>query len=246
VRSDDGFPSMAGGDATLGTWTMDSSEVIGEVNSNSNPTSQNASTLGVKMIGGAVLDNVNKVPSTNELLHQSSPTVSVGTIPHQRQNIINISQKELESQIFKVEAGQKFRLNGKTYVRRIISFNSRSLKGGEKNYGISKLEGLGLVWALKKNDHFLRGAPSPILIYTDHKALENFQSTSNDLMNNTLNTWLQTLNRYNFKITYVNGYQNVIPDYLSRRGEDNKGKEDKDQKIVESFYTLTELTPDRN
>jgi hypothetical protein len=60
---------MAGGDATLGTWTMDSSEVIGEVNSNSNPTSQNASTLGVKMIGGAVLDNVNKVPSTNELLH---------------------------------------------------------------------------------------------------------------------------------------------------------------------------------
>jgi transposase InsO family protein len=191
------------------------------------------------------------VRSTNEILHQSSPTVSVGTIPHQYQNIINVSQEELQTQIFKVEAGQKFKLNGKTYVRRIISFNSRSLKGGEKNYGISKLEGLGVVWALKKNDHFLRGAPLPIEIYTDHKALESFNSQSNNLVNNTLNTWLHTLNRYNFRITYVNGYQNVIPDYLSRRGEDEKWKEEKkisedmlNQNITESFYSLDELSPD--
>jgi hypothetical protein len=89
------------------------------------------------------------------------------------------------------------------------------LKGGEKNYGISKLEGLGVVWALKKNDHFLRGAPLPIEIYTDHKALKSFNSQSNDLVNNTLNTWLHTLNRNNFRITYINRYRNIIPDFLS-------------------------------
>jgi hypothetical protein len=59
------------------------------------------------MVSGAVLENDTEVRSTNEILNQSSPTVSVGTIPHQPENIINVSQEELNTQIFKVEAGQK-------------------------------------------------------------------------------------------------------------------------------------------
>jgi len=50
-----------------------------------------------------------------------------------------------------------------------IHFASRQLISGEKNYIVSKQEGLAIIFSLKKFRHYLLGYKAKIVI--DHKAL---------------------------------------------------------------------------
>ena len=45
--------------------------------------------------------------------------------------------------------GDIFTRDGKLYKRKMLEFRSRSLKQHERRYGVTKLEGLGLAWALR-------------------------------------------------------------------------------------------------
>ena len=54
---------------------------------------------------------------------------------------------------------------------RPIAFASRILQPHERNYGISELEGLGVVWAVKHFRHYLYGHHCTVL--TDHEALKS-------------------------------------------------------------------------
>ena len=54
---------------------------------------------------------------------------------------------------------------------RPIAYASRSLLKSEKNYGITELEGLGVVWAVKP---YLYG--NPCVVYTDHQALKSLHN----------------------------------------------------------------------
>ncbi len=47
-----------------------------------------------------------------------------------------------------------------------FAYASRSLNPAERNYSTTHLEGLGIVWALKKFRHLIYGYP--ITVYTDH------------------------------------------------------------------------------
>jgi hypothetical protein len=116
---------------------------------------------------------------------------------------------------FKVCAGEYFRVNNVVYQRRVLSFQSRSLREHERRFGITKLEGLALVYGLKSNDHLIYGRR--IHVYTDHQALISMFNLNNQLQNVTLNKWLETLGRYNFTINYLKGSENIIPDILSRK-----------------------------
>ena len=60
------------------------------------------------------------------------------------------------------EAGAIFKYQGKVYQRRIVALASRALKSYEKRYGITKLEGLGLVWGLRTMDMYIRGSTRAI------------------------------------------------------------------------------------
>ena len=51
-----------------------------------------------------------------------------------------------------------------------IAYASRTLLPHENNYGISELEGLGVVWAMKTFRHYLYGHKCHV--YTDHEALK--------------------------------------------------------------------------
>ena len=58
---------------------------------------------------------------------------------------------------------------------RPIAFASRTLQPHERNYGISELEGLGVVWAVKHFRHYLYGHHCTVL--TDHEALKSLLRT---------------------------------------------------------------------
>jgi hypothetical protein len=57
-------------------------------------------------------------------------------------------------------------------LARPVAFDSMQLKGPEKNYPVHKKELLAIIRALKKWCSDLLGIP--IVIYTDHRTLENF------------------------------------------------------------------------
>lgn len=58
---------------------------------------------------------------------------------------------------------------------RPIAYASRSLQAHERNYGITELEGLGVVWALKHFRSYLYGHSCDI--FTDHQALKSLLNT---------------------------------------------------------------------
>lgn len=96
--------------------------------------------------------------------------------------------------------------------KNIIQFASRSLKGPEIRYGITDLEALSIIFAVKKFNFYLFGAP--FLILTDHKALtflKECRPSSNRLMRFVL-----FLQQYDFKIKHIAGKDNILADFLSR------------------------------
>ena len=58
-----------------------------------------------------------------------------------------------------------------------VAFNGRALRGSEKNWGITEMEGLALVEAIREFHQFLNH--QKFTVYTDHISL----------------TWLQTIKR---------------------------------------------------
>ena len=62
--------------------------------------------------------------------------------------------------------------NGKV---RSIAYASRTLQAHEKNYGISELEALGVVWAIKSFWPYVYG--HHCIVYTDHVALKALLNT---------------------------------------------------------------------
>ena len=63
-------------------------------------------------------------------------------------------------------------------LARPVAFDSMQLKGAEKNYPVHKKELLAIMRALKKWHSDLIGIP--IVVYTDHRTLQNFD-TQHDL-----------------------------------------------------------------
>ena len=93
-----------------------------------------------------------------------------------------------------------------------IAFASRQLKGAEKNYCTTDLEGLGVVVALQKFRDIIYGYE--VHLYTDHKPLLGmFQDK---LLNGRRARWKCTLQNYNVSIHYIKGKIKEAADALSR------------------------------
>ena len=93
-----------------------------------------------------------------------------------------------------------------------IVFLSRQLKPSEKNYTVSELECLAIVWAINKLRYYLLGRKFTVI--TDHKALQwldKCRASSNRLMR-----WSLILQQFTFDIQYRKGVCNTNADCLSR------------------------------
>ena len=93
-----------------------------------------------------------------------------------------------------------------------IAYASRSLKKAEKNYGVTELEGLAVVWALNHFREFILGYE--VTICTDHRPLVGLFGNKN--LTGKFARWLLTIQEFNPIFKYVPGKQNYIADALSR------------------------------
>ena len=88
---------------------------------------------------------------------------------------------------------------------------SQTLQPHEKNYGISELEGLGVVWSVKHFRHYLYG--HTCTVYTDHEALKSLLHTPHP--SGKLARWGMALQELDLKIEYRPGSKNQKVDAMS-------------------------------
>ena len=95
---------------------------------------------------------------------------------------------------------------------RPIAFASRTLQPHERNYGISELEALGVVWAVKYFRHYIYS--HRCIVYTDHEALKALLNTPQP--SGKLARWGMALQELDLQIEYRPGKTNARADALSR------------------------------
>ncbi|OMH83426.1 Retrovirus-related Pol polyprotein from transposon [Zancudomyces culisetae] len=100
---------------------------------------------------------------------------------------------------------------------RTIEYISRTTNKFERNYSISHLEGLAVIWAIKKFRYYVYGRT--FTVRTDHKAILNIFN-GKDLIGR-IARWAMTLRNYDFNIEHIPGKYNPA-DGLSRIGQDQE------------------------
>ena len=98
-----------------------------------------------------------------------------------------------------------------------IAYASRSLQPAEKNYGITELETLGLVWAVKYFRPFILGYPC--LVFTDHAACLSLLGSPHP--SGKLARWAMAIQEMDLTIKHRAGKRNGNADALSRVLEDS-------------------------
>ena len=96
--------------------------------------------------------------------------------------------------------------------QRPIAFASRTLQPSEKNYGVSEMEALGVVWATKHFRPYLYGHHCDVI--TDHEALKALLNTPQP--SGKLARWGMALQELDLAIAYRSGRKNEKADALSR------------------------------
>ena len=92
-----------------------------------------------------------------------------------------------------------------------VAYTSRSLTRHEKNYGITKLEALGVVWAARHFRAYLYG--HRCVVYTDHSPLKSILQARHP--SGKLARWSQFLTDLDLDIMYRPGRANSNADALS-------------------------------
>ncbi|XP_061550331.1 uncharacterized protein LOC133411694, partial [Phycodurus eques] len=92
------------------------------------------------------------------------------------------------------------------------AFLSKKLTPAEKNYDIGDRELLAVKVALMEWRHWLEGAQTPFLVWTDHKNLEYIKTAKR--LNARQARWALFFTRFNFTLSYRPGSKNGKPDAL--------------------------------
>ena len=109
-----------------------------------------------------------------------------------------------------------------SFVGLPVAYCGRSLRPHERNYAVTKLELLAVVFAVQYFRVYLEG--SKFVIRTDHSALKLILHTKT--LTPQLASFALILQNFQFDVEYVTGLSNCVPDCLSRRPYDYdcKGK----------------------
>ena len=114
-----------------------------------------------------------------------------------------------------------------------IAYASRSVDKHEKNYGISELETLGLVWAVRYFRSYLLG--HPCVVYTDHIACLSILNTARP--SGKLARWALTIQEMDLTIKHKSGKKNTNADPLSRCPADVRPEESWISSIEADLFT---------
>lgn len=94
----------------------------------------------------------------------------------------------------------------------VIAYASRTLNKHERNYSITELECLAVIWSVRHFHQYLHGQKFTVI--TDHAALRYLMNLSNPV--GKLGRWLMTLNGYELEIINRPGKLHSNVDTLSR------------------------------
>ena len=97
-------------------------------------------------------------------------------------------------------------------VVRPVTFAIRTLQPYEKNYAVTELEGLGVVWAAKHFCPYLYGHQCDV--FTDHVALKSLLCTPRP--SGKLARWGMAIQELDLHIHHQSGKKNTNADALSR------------------------------
>ena len=95
----------------------------------------------------------------------------------------------------------------------VIAYASRTLNPAEKNYGITELECLAIIWAVKYFRYYLYG--NKFMIITDHVTLKWLSNLISESANKRLERWKITLSKYEYEIIYRKGSNHLNADAFS-------------------------------
>lgn len=95
---------------------------------------------------------------------------------------------------------------------RVVAYASRTLTKPERNYSITELELLSLVFLISKFRCYVQGVKFKVI--TDHSSLLWLKRLQNP--SGRLARWAVHLSQYNFDIEHRPGKLNIVPDALSR------------------------------
>ena len=87
-----------------------------------------------------------------------------------------------------------------------VAFSSKNFSLAELNYDIYDKEMIVIVDCFKEWRHMLCGSPNRVVVYTDPRNLEYFQTTKT--VNQRQGTGAEILSEFNFVITYLPGEKN--------------------------------------
>lgn len=96
-----------------------------------------------------------------------------------------------------------------------IAFYSKKLNSAEQNYTVHDKELLAIVRALQFFREWVHGSPTPLKVWSDHKALQHFLHTTKLTQRHA--RWAETLSEYRFEIQHVAGRANRAADAISRK-----------------------------
>lgn len=105
--------------------------------------------------------------------------------------------------------------------RRPIAFYSKKLNSAEQNYTVHDKELLAIVQTFKHFRSWLHGSPEPVKVWSDHKALTHFLTTTKLTQRHA--RWAEVLGEYRFQIQHIKGRENRAADALSRKDATTEG-----------------------
>ena len=93
-----------------------------------------------------------------------------------------------------------------------IAYASRTLSKHEAKYGITELEALAVVWALRHFRAYLLG--HSCTVFTDHAPVKSLLNSRHP--SGKLDRWAQTVAEFDLELKYKPGRKNANADALSR------------------------------
>ena len=118
------------------------------------------------------------------------------------------------------DGSQKFTSLRKSYAP--VAYGSKTFTPAQIKMSIYAKEFLAIYFAFKEFGHIFWGAPKPVIIHTDNKAVTQFFQTK--IIPPALWNAGDYVIQFNFVIAHIPGAQKIAADYLSRLEADPKEK----------------------